>query len=340
MTSVYALDELERACRRLGIADAAFRRFRIGWFKKGRSPDECLAAFDEQARARFLGQVRLHALAVAQRQDSTRDGATKLVFRAEDGARVEAVLLRVASGRTSLCVSSQVGCGADCAFCATGKLGLARNLTTHEILDQVVLASRVAAAEGRSIRNVVFMGMGEPFHNEAAVCEALETLRDPRGFALSERHLLVSTVGEHRAMRRFAQRYPRMRMALSLHSARQEVRERIMPTAAFHSLEKIRAVLPEIAQHGNLMIEVLLLEGVNDGAEDVRALIDYLDGLPVHVNLIQFNPFPGAAFRPVAPGVREAFGAALRKADFKCTLRYSLGDDIAAACGQLAGAVR
>ena len=337
MTSVYELDSLERDGRRLGISDAAARRFRIGWFKKGRTQGECLAGFDGEARARFTAQVRLHALEIAQRHDSKRDGATKLVFRAEDGARVEAVLLRVASGRTSLCVSSQVGCGADCAFCATGKLGLTRNLTAHEILDQVVLASRVAAAEGRTIRNVVFMGMGEPFHNEAAVCEALEVLRDGRGFALSERHLLVSTVGEHRAMRRFVRRYPRMRLALSLHSARQAVRERIMPTASFHSLEKIRAVLPEVAEHGNLMIEVLLLEGVNDGPEDVAALIDYLAGLPVHINLIQFNPFPGAAFRPVNKLAREAFGAALRKAGFKCTLRYSLGDDIAAACGQLAG---
>ncbi|HMP77749.1 MAG TPA: 23S rRNA (adenine(2503)-C(2))-methyltransferase RlmN [Kiritimatiellia bacterium] len=337
MTSVYELDALEAACRRLRLSEAAAKRFRIGWFKKGRSPDDCLAAFDPESRKRFTVQVRLHALEVAQRHDSSRDGATKLLFRAEDGARVEAVILRVASGRTSLCISSQVGCGADCAFCATGKLGLARNLTAHEILDQVVLASRVAAAEGRSIRNVVFMGMGEPFHNEAAVCEALEVLRAGRGFALSERHLLVSTVGEHRAMRRFVQRFPRMRIALSLHSARQEVRERIMPTAGFHSLEKIRAVLPEVAQHGNLMIEVLLLEGINDGPEDVQALIDYLDGLSVHVNLIQFNPFPGAGFRPVTKEARESFGAALRRAGFTCTLRYSLGDDIAAACGQLAG---
>ncbi len=337
MTSVYELDNLEREGRRLGLPDAAVKRFRIGWFKKGQSLDACLEAFEPDARKRFTERVRLHALEVAERRDSQLDGATKLLFRSADGARVEAVLLRVASGRTSLCISSQVGCGADCAFCATGKLGLARNLTAHEILDQVVLAMRVAAAEGRSIRNVVFMGMGEPFHNEAAVCEALEVLRDGRGFALSERHLLVSTVGEHRAMRRFVKRFPRMRIALSLHSARQEVRERIMPTASFHSLEKLRAVLPEVAEHGNLMIEVLLLEGVNDGPEDLQALIEYLDGLPVHINLIQFNPFPGAAFRPVSKSAREAFGAALRKAGFKCTLRYSLGDDIAAACGQLAG---
>ena len=337
MTSVYELDELERGGRRLGLTGAAVKRFRIGWFKKGRSTDECLAVFDPDERKRFTAQVRLEALELVQRHDSARDGATKLLFRAEDGARVEAVILRVASGRTSLCISSQVGCGADCAFCATGKIGLKRNLTSHEILDQVVLAMRVAAAEGRSIRNVVFMGMGEPFHNEAAVCDALEVLRDGRGFALSELHLLVSTVGEHRAMRRFVRRFPRMRIALSLHSARQEVREQIMPTASFHSLEKIRAVLPEVAEHGNLMIEVLLLEGVNDGAADLQALIDYLDGLTVHINLIQFNPFPGAGFRPVTKQAREAFGAALRHAGFKCTLRYSLGDDIAAACGQLAG---
>ena len=337
MISVYDFEQLERCGRRHGIPDPALKRFRIAYFKKGRSEAECLAALPESAREAFTESVRLTELTLAERHDSKRDGASKLVFRAADGQRVESVILRVASGRTSLCISSQVGCGADCGFCATGKMGLVRSLTTAEILDQVVLARRLLAAEGRHLRNVVFMGMGEPFHNEAAVCEALEILRDVRGFYFSERHLLVSTVGVHKAMVRFVDRFPNMRIALSLHSARQEVREKIMPTASFHSLEKLRDVLPDVGQHGNLMIEVLLLEDVNDGPDDLAALIDYLNGLPVHINLIQFNPFPGAKFKPVTRAAREAFGAALRKAGFKVTLRYSLGDDIAAACGQLAG---
>ncbi|MFH0908641.1 MAG: 23S rRNA (adenine(2503)-C(2))-methyltransferase RlmN [bacterium] len=336
MISVYALDGLETYCRRHGVPEPALKRFRIAFFKKGRPAEECLDAIPAAARAEFLERVQMDQLGLVERHDSKRDGASKLIFRTASGERVEAVILRVASGRTSLCISSQVGCGADCAFCATGQMGLVRSLSIAEILDQVLLAIRLLRAEGRVLRNVVFMGMGEPFHNEAAVCDALEVLRNARGFNLSERHLLVSTVGMHKAMVRFVERFPNMRLALSLHSARQEVRERIAPTARHHSLDRLREILPGVARHGNLMIEYLMLHGVNDGPEDLAALIDYLHGLPVHINLIQFNEFTGSGFRPVTRAVREAFGAALRKAGFKVTLRYSLGDDIAAACGQLA----
>ena len=337
MISVYDLDGLEALVSRLGIPEPALRRFRIAYFKKGRSVDECLDAIPETARARFVAGVRLDQLELVERHDSKRDGASKLVFRTALNERVEAVLLRVASGRTSLCISSQIGCAADCAFCATGRMGLVRNLSTAEILDQIILAMRVLRAEERVLRNVVFMGMGEPFHNAKAVCDSLEVLRDVRGCNLSERHLLVSTAGVPKSMLRFVERFPKIRVALSLHSARQEVRERIMPIASHHSLKQWCNSLPELARHGNLMIEILLLQGVNDGPADLAALIDYLHGLPVHINLIQFNPFPGSGCEPVPRAARVALGVALRKAGFKVTLRYSLGDDIAAACGQLAG---
>jgi 23S rRNA (adenine2503-C2)-methyltransferase len=337
MVSVHDLDALEVHGGACGIHEHALKRFRIAFFKKGLAPAECLATLPETARERFAAQVLFDQLALVERRDSSIDGATKLLFRAADGHRVEAVILRIASGRTSLCISSQIGCGADCAFCATGRMGFARNLSAHEMLDQVVLAMRLLRAEGRRLRNVVFMGMGEPFHNEKALCAALDVLRDPRGFHLAERHLLVSTVGVTSAMVRFVERFPDMRLALSLHSARQEVRERIMPTAGFHALEKIHRILPVVSAHRNFMVEVLLLKGVNDGPEDLAALIDFLRGTPAHINLIQFNPFPGAPFQPVTRAAREAFGAALRREGFKVTLRYSLGDDIAAACGQLAG---
>lgn len=338
MISIHETAAVERWCREHRVEEHDLKRFRRAFYKHALPAEVCLSLIPEPAREKFAAKFALHTLTLAERHDSKLDGASKLVFLTPDQQRVEAVILRVASGRTSLCISSQIGCGADCAFCATGRMGLKRNLSVAEILDQVVLAMRMVAPEGRKIRNVVFMGMGEPFHNEKAVCAALEVLRDPGAFYLSERHLLVSTVGVTAAMLRYVERFPRMRIALSLHSARQEVRERIMPTASFHSLEKIRAVLPTIGKNGNLMIEYLLLRGVNDGPEDLAALIDYLRGHSVHINLIQFNPFSDAGFLPVSRAAREAFGDALRAEGFKVTLRYSLGDDIAAACGQLAGA--
>ena len=337
MLSVYDGDKLDVFCRKNGIYDHALKRFRIAFFKKALPVEQCMATLTEAGQATFAEHVVLHQLELAERHDSKLDGASKLIFVTAQKERLEAVILRINSGRTSLCISSQIGCNAGCTFCATGRMGLIRNLTAGELLDQVVFARRLLGAEGRQLRNVVIMGMGEPFHNERAVCSALEVLRDVRCFYFSERHLLVSTAGVPRAMVRFVERFPKVRLALSMHAAREDVRAGLMPIGGSHSLEKIRAVLPVLAQHGNCMIEYLLLKGVNDGPADLMALREYLRGLPVHINLIQFNPFPGSSFQPVTRAAREAFGAELRKAGFKVTLRHSLGTDIAAACGQLAG---
>ncbi|MEI8206212.1 MAG: 23S rRNA (adenine(2503)-C(2))-methyltransferase RlmN [Kiritimatiellales bacterium] len=324
MTSVYD-STLETLCR----DPHRLKLFRNAFFKKALPLEECLGKASE-----LTGKLNFQSLEIIERRDSQRDGATKLVFQCLDGARIEAVILRIASGRTSLCISSQVGCSADCTFCATGKLGFVRNLTAAEILDQVLLAKRLLREEGRTLRNVVVMGMGEPLRNEENLFQCLETLRDKRFFNLSENHLMVSTVGIPDAMARFTDRFPNIQLALSLHSARQEVRERIMPIAKIQTLEKLKAVFPRF---GSFMVEYLMLKGINDGPEDLAALIDLLRGTKAHINLIQFNAHPGAQFTPVAEEARKTFGDALKRAGFKVTLRYSLGDDIAAACGQLAG---
>ncbi len=328
MNSVYNLHHLETLCR-----DAYSRkRFCNAWFKKGFPAAACLELVPEY---RLLAAP---VLQIAERHDSKTDGATKLVFHCVlDGAKIEAVILRISSGRTSLCISSQVGCAANCEFCATGAMGFVRNLSVAEILEQVVLARRLLREEGRDLRNVVFMGMGEPLHNEENLMEALDRLRDPRFFYFSENHLMVSTVGVPDAMERFVARFPNIRLALSLHSARQETREQLMPIARAQTLERLRPVLRTMGTQNPPMVEYLLLKGVNDGPDDLRALIGYLDGIAAHINLIQFNPYPNAPFQPVSKEEREVFSDALKAAGFKVTLRYSLGDDIAAACGQLAG---
>lgn len=325
MKSVYESAALESVCR-----DPHRRKlFCNAFFKKGLPLEACLEKAPELA-----GELDFSLLEIIERHDSRRDGATKLVFKTADSHRIEAVILRIASGRTSLCISSQVGCAADCQFCATGRLGFIRNLTAAEMCDQVRHVRVLLHGEGRTLRNVVVMGMGEPLRNEENLFGCLEMLRDKRFFNLSDNHLLVSTVGIPDAMIRFAERFPEIRLALSLHSARQDVRERIMPVAKVCTLEKLQPVLSKL---GESMIEYLMLKDVNDGPEDLAALIDFLHGTEAHINLIQFNPHPDAQFEPVSKEAREEFGKALRKAGFKTTLRYSLGDDIAAACGQLAG---
>ena len=318
MLSPYDIQALEKRIR----DQHQRKKFLNVYLKKALPPEECPEPASEFSSS----------LEIVERHDSQVDGASKLVFQTQDEHRVEAVVLRIASGRTSLCISSQVGCAAGCQFCATAKLGFVRNLTVAEMLDQVLLAKRLLREEGRTLRNVVVMGMGEPLHNEENLFQCLEILRDPMFFNLSENHLLVSTCGIPDAMVRFSERFPNIRLALSLHSARQEVREKFMPISRVHTLKMLKEALPK-----HMMVEYLLLNGVNDGPEDLSALIEFLQGTQAHINLIQFNVHPGAEFETVSKEEPEAFGAELRKSGFKTTLRYSLGDDIAAACGQLAG---
>jgi 23S rRNA (adenine2503-C2)-methyltransferase len=315
------------------------RRLRNGFYKKQQSAASALDELPAMRRLDFATNVSFHTLQLHSRHDSRLDGASKLLFRAANGNLVETVILRIASGRTSLCVSSQVGCAARCAFCATGQMGMAVNLTRDEILDQVIQANQHLRPESRSIRNVVFMGMGEPLHNETAVTEALEVLLSPNCFNLAPGRVILSTVGIPEGLVRLAAHFPRLGLALSLHSARQDVRERLIPLARRCTLPMLRSVLEQVTGQARLrvMIEYLLLDGLNDTDDDLQALAEFLEGLPVHINLIPYNPIDAApGLRGSQPARRRAFAATLRAAGFPVTIRYSLGADIAAACGQLA----
>jgi 23S rRNA (adenine2503-C2)-methyltransferase len=341
MIDVHDLPALRALGRRLKVPEVELRRAEKRLFKHRQPVDEVLAALPEAARETWRAEVAWHALELVARQDSAVDGASKLGFRTGDGATIESVLLRFHTGRSSVCLSTQVGCAADCAFCATGKLGLKRNLTVAEIIDQVLQAARLFRAEGRTLRNLVFMGMGEPLHNEAAVAEALEALRDPERFNFTERHIVVSTVGVPAAMIRFAERFPGVNLALSLHSAREEVRRWLVPTTKRHPLADLRVAAEAVTacQRRPLMIEYLLFEGLTDTTADLAALQAFVAGIPVHINLIPFNAVAGTealGLRGTPPDRREAFGAALKRAGLKVTLRRSLGADIDGACGQLA----
>ncbi len=340
MTSLFELAAIERVRRELRIEPHALRRFRNALLKHGRSDADALGELPADVHHDFAERVQLHALDLHSRSDSAQDGATKLLFRTSGGMLIESVILRIATGRTTLCVSTQVGCAAACEFCATGKMGIARNLTPAEILDQFVQARQIAATEGRTIRNLVFMGMGEPFHNEEALYDTLNALTAPELFHQPPSRILVSTVGLPDAMIRAARRFPEVHFALSLHSANQAVRERLIPLATKFPLQELRRAVAELNRiqpaNTEVMIEYLMLAGLNDSADDACALVEWLAGLRVHVNLIPYNPIDDA---PHLAGsdrtAREAFGAILKSAGLKTTIRYSLGADIAAACGQL-----
>jgi 23S rRNA (adenine2503-C2)-methyltransferase len=338
MINLHDLAGMERLRRELRLDPIHLTRLRRAFYKKFLGRDAALAFVPDASRALISDRVKFHHLELVECRDSQIDGASKLLFRTDDNLQIETVILRVKSGRISLCVSSQVGCAADCGFCATGKLGLRRNLTSGEILDQIVQANEHLAAEGRRVRNIVFMGMGEPFHNEATLYETLDALEHKHYFHHSLGQVAVSTVGIPDAMRRCAERFPRVRLALSLHSAIEETRQKIIPLAHRYSLTALRdAVIATTAiQNQHVMVEYLMLAGLNDGAADLDALIEWATGLDVHLNLIPYNPISDAPelTRTRRPR-REEFANALKARGFPVTLRYSLGADVTAACGQL-----
>ena len=318
--------------KELRLDPTVVRRLRVDLLKHFQSDEGALAQFPAPER------VSVHSLSLYHRSDSEVDGATKLLLQTASGMLIESVILRVASGRTALCVSSQVGCAAACDFCATGKMGIARNLTSEEILDQLLIAGQLLAVENRKVRNIVFMGMGEPFHNEEHLYRSLEALIAPDLFHHSPTKLLVSTVGVADGMLRCAERFPSVNLALSLHSVRQEIREQLIPLARAYPLDQLRETIREInaKTQSPIMIEYLLLAGRNDSESDARELIAWVEGLRVHVNLIPYNPIEESPHLVGSDkATRETFAAQLKAAGIDTTLRYSLGQDIAAACGQL-----
>jgi 23S rRNA (adenine2503-C2)-methyltransferase len=332
MTSVFDATALEALPKALRFPADSIRRLRNRLFKRF-LPDSLVAR-----DLSHLQQVRLHSLDLSERHDSAIDGASKLLFQTETGTFIETVILRIASGRTTLCLSSQVGCAAACEFCATGHMGIAQNLTAAQILDQVVQAGQLLAAEHRQLHNIVFMGMGEPFHNEQNLFAAIECLTDPRQFARSPGSLLISTVGLPEAMVRCAQRFSDVNLALSLHSVDQDIRRSMIPLAGKYQLAELKRALAEVnrLQRRPVMLEYLMLADVNDSLEQAQALAAWVRDLKVHINLIPFNPIADAPnIRGSQPDVIREFSDLLKNAGLKVTIRYSLGTDIAAACGQL-----
>lgn len=330
--SIFDAGQLESVRRELRLDPLHVRRLRNAVMKSFVADDVALASFPAPER------IELCSLALEQRHDSALDGSSKLVFRTASGLLTEAVVLRAASGRSTLCVSSQVGCAAACRFCATGTMGIARSFSVAEILGQVVAAGQLLTGERRKLRNVVFMGMGEPFHNEESVSAAVAGLTDPAWFHLSPAKIMVSTVGIIDGMLRFAERFPKVRLALSLHSVRQDVRERLVPLAKRYPLHELRRAITELnrIQPGPVMLEYLMLDGLTDTDQDIAALIEWTDGLDVHVNLIPYNPIAGAPdLGGSTPLARTEFARRLKASGRTTTMRRSLGRDIDAACGQL-----
>ena len=272
-------------------------------------------------------------LLTAAREIDCDQGATrKTVWRLHDGTLVESVLMRYAD-RTTVCVSSQAGCAMACPFCATGQAGLTRNLSTAEIAGQVLRA-------GERVTNVVFMGMGEPLANYARVVGAVRRLTDPMpyGLGLSQRNIVVSTVGLVPAIARLAAEGLQVTLALSLHAPDDELRDTLVPVnTRWPVREVLAAALGYTRVTGRrLSIEYAMIKDVNDQPERADHLARLLRGKLVHVNLIPLNPTPGSQWDASAKPVEREFVRRLRAAGVATTVRDTRGQEIAGACGQLA----
>jgi 23S rRNA (adenine2503-C2)-methyltransferase len=271
--------------------------------------------------------------------ERSADGTRKWLLDVGAGQAVETVFIPEPN-RGTLCISSQAGCALDCAFCATGKQGFNRNLSSAEILGQVVLASRELAPV--DITNVVFMGMGEPLANYRNVVPVAKLLLDDFAFGLSRRRVTISTAGLVPQIRKLADDC-NVALAVSLHAPNDALRDELVPINRIHPIEELLDACWRYAEciaSRQITFEYVMLDGVNDRVGEARQLVSLLRNRPAKVNLIPFNTFPESHFRCSTPEAVDRFWQTLRAAGIVATIRRPRGDDIAAACGQLAGRVR
>ncbi len=289
----------------------------------------------ENARISRFNEVTLEKAA---------DGCVKFVFRLEDGYSIEAVLIPEPD-RNTLCISSQVGCAMGCTFCLTGTMGFVRNLTPAEIVNQVVAARDYLLANSSEehpsparLTNIVYMGMGEPLNNFDHLLASLEILTEQRGLDLTTRKITVSTCGIAPKIKEFGEKSP-VNLAISLHSVDDQVRSKLMPVNHRYPVDTLLQACREfpIARRKRIMFEYILLQGINDSDDDARALAAKLRNIPCKINLLPYNESPSLPFR--SPGQQRliAFQQLLIAAHYTVFIRNSRGQDISAACGQLAG---
>jgi len=312
------------------------------WRGTAGSADELLT-LPAGLRAAIDEAFRFDSLTSTELSQANGGLTEKALHQLSDGALVESVLMHypAAPGRRerhTLCISSQAGCAVGCPFCATGELGFTRDLETAEIVDQVRHAARRLALDGRRLTNVVFMGMGEPLLNLDAVLGAVQALADPRRFGLGARHVTVSTSGVVPGIRRLTALGPQFTLAVSLHAARDALRDVLVPiNRRWPVAEVVDAARGHAAATGRrISYEVTMIGGINDTDADADALVALLRGDHAHVNLIPMNPVAHTPWQASPMPVIERFARRLREAGISTTIRRNRGQEIGAACGQLA----
>lgn len=298
---------------------------------------ESMSNLSKDLRSKLASQFSFPILKLLKTMVSEDGETIKYLWELPDQKRVESVLI-LSGDRRTVCISCQVGCPARCAFCASGKQGLMRNLSPAEIVEQVLHINRSLKEKGERVSHLVFMGMGEPMENYEAVLKAIEIFHYPEGFNISQRRITVSTVGVVEGIHRLAKEGLKVNLVLSLHAPNQHIRKKIIPYARKYDLEEILMAMDQYAEETkrDITYEYTLLAGINDRREHARELAGLLKGKQCTVNLIPYNPVDGLNLNRPEKEVIEEFREILESSDIKTTWRYTKGKDIAAACGQLA----
>jgi 23S rRNA (adenine2503-C2)-methyltransferase len=288
-------------------------------------------------RARLANAFRFSSLSLASSARSRSGQTEKLLLQLPDGAAIEAVIMRYRK-RNTACISTQAGCAMACQFCATGQMGFVRHLSGGEIVEQVRYIIDRLAHDSKRLTNIVFMGMGEPFHNYGGTIKALDILSHPEGLDFGARRITISTVGLLPGLQRFTRQQRQVNLAVSLHAATNELRSQLLPINRRYPLEVLipacRAYVYTTKRR--LSFEWALIDGVNDGLEQAAALSQLLKGMNCHLNLIPLNPTAGFAGRASSRQRAAEFAAIVERHGISCTIRVRRGLSINAGCGQLA----
>lgn len=331
----YSLEGLQKVMKELGQPSFRGRQLAEWLYTHHVSSYDEMTNLPAKLRAELTDKHPLEVPRIVDKQVSC-DGTMKYVIEYEDGARVEMVAIpsNDSHERMTVCFSTQAGCPMECAFCATGKEGLIRNLTPGEIVDQVLIAQEDT---GTRVTNIVGMGQGEPFLNYDNTLSALRILNNAQGNPIGARHIVVSTCGIVPGIDRFANEPEQFTLAVSLHAARQEVRDRLMPKTASYPLAKLRRSISSYLETTNRRVtfEYIMIDSVNDTEKDLEALVSFCDGLLCHINLIPINTIAGSPYRPSSTKTMNYWIGKLHRKGIETTIRNSRGNDIAGACGQL-----
>jgi 23S rRNA (adenine2503-C2)-methyltransferase len=336
---IYDLDlsDLTKAIQDMGESKYRARQIWQGLYKNlWATPDE-FTNLPKSLRENIRDSFSFSNLLPITTLHSTDGETQKTLFHLPDGNPIETVRMRYEKRRT-LCISSQSGCVMNCSFCATGQMGYLRNLSSGEIVEQVIFFARRLASKGDKVTNVVFMGMGEPFHNYNATLAAIEKLNDPEGMKLGARRFTISTVGLIPAIERFTRENHQINLAVSLHAADDELRSSMLPINKRYPIPDLLFAIRKYTEstHRRVTFEWALIRDINDTSEQALKLSNLLRGMLAHVNVIPLNPTKKYKGQATTPKRAKNFQSILENNGIPCTIRIRRGIDILAGCGQLA----